>query len=73
MFYRLLSWLLLGLSVALFAAAGVCYYLETDTFGAIIDETDREFPDMAVGPNTVHFTLRNPTRHTVRIVGAGYC
>ena len=57
MFYRLLSWMLLGLSVVLFAAAGYLYYLDSDTHGAIIDETDREFPHMAVGPNTVHLTL----------------
>ena len=73
MFYRSLSLLLVGLSVVLFAAAGYLYYLDSDTHGAVIDQPDRAFPDLAVGPNTVHFTLRNPTRHPVRIVGASFC
>ena len=73
MFTRSLSWLLLGFSVVLFAAAGYLYYVGDDAPGAVIDQTEREFPDLAVGPNTVYFTLRNPTQHAVRIVGAGYC
>ena len=73
MIMRSLSWMFLGLGLVLFAAAGYCYYLESDTHGAVIDETERALPNLAVGPNTVYFTLRNPTRHPVRIVGAGYC
>jgi hypothetical protein len=70
---RALSWLFLVLSGVLFAAAGYMYYLENDAPGAVVDQTERAFPDLAVGSNTVHFTLRNPTQHPVRIVGAGYC
>jgi hypothetical protein len=73
MFTRSLSWLFLGLSVVLLSAAGYLYYLDSDAPGAVIEQTEREFPDLAVGPNTVYFTFRNPTQHPVRIVGAGYC
>ena len=73
MIHRLMPCFFLLLSLVLFGAAGYAYYLETDAPGATIDEPDRAFPDLTVGKNDVRFTLHNPTRHTVRVVGCQFC
>jgi hypothetical protein len=56
-----------------FGAAAYAYFYLGDEPGATAEESDREFPDLAVGNNEVRFRLHNPTRHPVRIVGCQFC
>jgi len=73
MFYRIGYYFFSVLSVVLFVAAIVAYFWVPDAPGAILDETTRDLPSLAVGRHEVRFQLENPTRHVVRVVGAGEC
>ncbi len=73
MFYRIGSYFFFGLTVVLLGAAVVAFFWVPDEPGVTIDEPTREFPALAVGEHEVRFRLHNPTRHPVRIVGAGTC
>jgi len=48
-----------------FAAAGYLYYIGDDAPGAVIDQTEREFPDWPLAEHRV-LHVRNPTQHAVR-------
>ncbi len=62
-----------GLLLVGLAAIGLAvfdYWLRSDVPGVTIDEPERELPAVASGQTTlVSFAIRNPTRHTARIVG----
>ncbi len=73
MLLRILPNVFFVLALILGVAAVVAFCIPDDQPGAYIEETEREFPSLAVGDNEVVFRLHNPTRHTVRVIGAGFC
>ncbi len=73
MIWRHLPSLFISIALILLGLAVYSYYLTTDAPGAAIPEPDREFPRLKVGANEVRFTLQNPTRHTVRVIGCQFC
>ena len=73
MIYRILYYVCSLTAIVLFGVAFYAYYLETAAPGAIIDEPDREFSNLAVGKNAVTYRLHNPTGHTVRVIGCSFC
>lgn len=49
-------------------------YFSPDAPGAMITQTERTIPDVAVGQTIpVAFQLHNPTRHDVVVVGLAPC
>lgn len=73
MLLRILPNVFFVLALILSAAAVYAYFIVEDAPGAFVEEPDREFPSLAVGENEVVFRLHNPTRHAVRVIGAGFC
>ena len=73
MLYRVAVIFFSTLSALLFAAALAAYFWEPDAPGAVIDDVDREFPNLTVGAHDVRFKLHNPTQHPIRVVGYGTC
>jgi hypothetical protein len=73
MVWRILSYLFFLTGVLLLGVAACAYYFEADAPGAIVEDSEREFPNLIVGANTVTYRLHNPTRHTVRVVGYSFC
>jgi hypothetical protein len=67
-----IGFLLSGL--VLLGLAAFEYVVPADDHGVIIDDLDREFPDVVAGERIpVSFSIHNPTRHTVRVVGLAKC
>lgn len=60
-------------AIVLFALAGYLYWRGDDLPRASIDDGQRELTGMIVGRNSVSITVRNPTPHKIRVLGAGFC
>ncbi len=67
---RALSGVLLLVGLAAVGLGVFDYWLRSDAPGVTIEEPERELPAVTGGQTTVvSFPIRNPTRHTARIVG----
>ena len=73
MIFRIASNVCFVVSLILFGTAIAAYFWVPDEPGAVVDDPDRNLSAMVVGEHEIRFRLHNPTRHTVRVVGAGSC
>lgn len=71
---RCLSYCFLLASAVLLGLAGLDYALSDEGSRVTIDEPEREFPEAAVGEMiSIRFSVNNPTRRTVRVLGLPWC
>ena len=72
--YRILSTGFLLAGLALLGLAAFDYFGPAGAPGVAVDEPERAFPDAAAGQTIkAAFAVRNPTRHTARVVGLAEC
>lgn len=66
--------LLFILGSGLLAVAAVMHFATDDAPGFVVDNPAREDLTLTAGTTTtVEFSVHNPTRHTVRVIGLAIC